>query len=72
MSGAIERSRRPGATVRLPPRVGYSEWLNGYSTQVSGAIYLLQPYRVDTLASCVTKLSADGNTMLWYNHLSSP
>ena len=57
----------------FPLGVGYSEWLNDYATQIatdsSGAIYLLQPYCVHTSVTCVTKLSADGNTMLWYNQL---
>jgi uncharacterized protein (TIGR03437 family) len=57
----------------FPLGVGYSEWLNDYSTQIatdsSGAIYLLQPYCVNTSSACVTKLSADGNTMLWYDQL---
>jgi uncharacterized protein (TIGR03437 family) len=55
----------------FPLGVGYSEWLNDYSTQIatdsSGAIYLLQPYCSNTASSCVTKLSADGSTMLWDN-----
>src|ERR1700733_11036729 len=55
----------------FPLGVGYSEWLNNYSTQIatdnSGAIYLLQPYCAHTSSSCVMKLSADGNTMLWDN-----
>src|ERR1039457_5880679 len=58
----------------FPLGVSYSEWLNDYATQIatdsSGAIYVLQPYCVHTSASCVTKLSADGNTMLWDNQLA--
>ncbi len=58
----------------FPLGVGYSEWLNDTSSQIatdaSGAIYLLQPYCVHTSSSCVTKLSADGTTLLWDNRLA--
>ena len=53
--------------------VGYSEWLNDYATQIatdaSGAIYILSPYCAHTSSSCITKLSADGTSMIWYNQL---
>jgi uncharacterized protein (TIGR03437 family) len=60
----------------FPLGLEYSEWLNDYSTEIatdsSGAIYLMQPYCVNTSSSCVTKLSADGNTMLWDNQVGFP
>ena len=54
--------------------VDYSEWFpnNGgasMATDGSGALYFLS-YCQGTFASCVTKISADGKTMLWQNQLS--
>jgi uncharacterized protein (TIGR03437 family) len=50
--------------------VGYSEWLPldavQMATDSSGAIYFLSP-GYGGCSSCVTKLSADGATILWQN-----
>jgi uncharacterized protein (TIGR03437 family) len=53
--------------------VDYSEWFpnNGgasMATDSSGALYFLSSCQ-GTFASCVTKISADGKTMLWQNQL---
>jgi uncharacterized protein (TIGR03437 family) len=52
----------------------YSEWLAPYVTQIatdsSGALYILsQCAPTATSSSCVTKLSADGTTILWQNNV---
>jgi uncharacterized protein (TIGR03437 family) len=69
----LSAARAAAQPSAFPLGVGYSEWLNTAATQIatdnSGAIYLLQPYCVHTSSSCVTKLSADGSTMLWDNNL---
>jgi uncharacterized protein (TIGR03437 family) len=53
---------------------GYSEWLAAttqMATDNSGALYLLGSCQAASgTASCVTKLSADGNTILWQDALS--
>ena len=54
--------------------VDYSEWLTPDVTQIatdgSGALYVLsQCATVAPFSSCVTKLSADGKTILWQNNL---
>ena len=54
--------------------LNYSEWLASttqMATDASGALYLLGSCPVASgSASCVTKLSADGKTMVWQNVLS--
>jgi uncharacterized protein (TIGR03437 family) len=54
----------------------YSEWLPAYVTQIatdsSGALYILSACTQTATYSpypCVTKLSADGKTILWQNNL---
>jgi hypothetical protein len=53
--------------------VDYSEWLplnvSRMATDSSGALYLLSWSENDSTTSHVTKLSADGKTMLWQNRL---
>ena len=55
--------------------VDYSEWLTPNARQIatdsSGTLYILSafPISTDTPPSWVTKLSADGKTMLWQNQL---
>jgi uncharacterized protein (TIGR03437 family) len=53
--------------------VKYSEILDGYTAEIatdgSGAIYLLEPGCVTNVSDCVTKVSADGTTILWRNQL---
>ena len=55
------------------PGVDYSEWLTAatqMATDSSGALYLLANCPVSGAAtSCVTKLSADGKTMVWQDAL---
>ena len=55
--------------------VDYSEWLTPNARQIatdrSGALYILSAFAIstDTPPSWVTKLSADGKTILWQNKL---
>ena len=55
--------------------VDYSEWLAPNARQIatdrSGALYILSAFAIstDTPPSWVTKLSADGKTILWQNKL---
>jgi len=54
--------------------VDYSEWLTPDVTQIAtdgfGGLYVLsQCATVAPFSSCVTKLSADGKTILWQNNL---
>ena len=55
--------------------VDYSEWLTPNATHIatdsSGALYILSSFPIsnDTPSSSVTKLSADGKTLLWQNQL---
>jgi uncharacterized protein (TIGR03437 family) len=67
-----------GATAATPSfllGVDYSEWLGLNVTQIaadrSGALYILStfPESRGSTPSWVTKLSADGKTMLWQNKL---
>ena len=75
MSRAVERERCDSGNVRLPAGVDYSEWLTPNARQIatdnSGALYILSafPISTDTPPSSVTKLSADGKTILWQNQL---
>ncbi len=63
------------AASNLPLGVDYSEWLNlnamQISTDSSGAVYIASGSS-GGWASVVTKLSADGKTMLWQNQLGFP
>jgi uncharacterized protein (TIGR03437 family) len=60
------------AASNLPLGVDFSEWLNlnamQISTDSSGAVYIASGSS-GGWASTVTKLSADGKTMLWQNQL---
>lgn len=53
--------------------VDYSEWAPAGATRIatdsSGALYILAPCSDSSAFSCVTKLSADGKTVLWQNSL---
>ncbi len=66
-----------GASSGFQLGVAYSEWLNFSSnsgaqiaTDSSGSLYILSNTLVSNVASStVTKLSADGKTLLWQNQL---
>ena len=59
------------ATTGFLLGANYSEWslpgTRNIATDSSGALYILSICQVDV--SCVTKLSADGTTILWQNNL---
>jgi uncharacterized protein (TIGR03437 family) len=69
----------PAQTSGFLLGVDYSEWLPGNVTKIvtdsTGAIYLLSstaPITAQTSPSKVTKLSADGKSVIWQNQLTVP
>lgn len=71
----LSASGATAATSAFLLGVDYSEWLTPNARQIatdnSGALYILSafPISTDTPPSSVTKLSADGKTILWQNQL---
>jgi uncharacterized protein (TIGR03437 family) len=63
------------ATTDFQLGANYSEWaptLSAMATDSAGALYLVWPCQVSSagvLSDCVTKVSADGKTIIWQNTL---